>query len=136
MDTVEGNLMKIAELLIYGEADLNARYGIGGETFLSTTLWFRSWDFAIKLIENGAGVTYRAILTQALKQGAYAGAEGTVKAVLRFATHQSNPPYTPLAWAAGRNDADVVQQLIAQELIQPRRTSHPADVCRILFRSS
>jgi ankyrin repeat protein len=91
MAAVGSNLIDIAEMLMYGGADLNARYGTGGETILSTALWSRSWNFAIKLIGNGAAVTDRSALARALKYGAYEGAEGIVQAVLRFAKPGLSP---------------------------------------------
>jgi ankyrin repeat protein len=51
----EGRL-KIAESLMLGGVDLNARHGIGNETLLGKAMWYRRWDFAAKLIEQGADV--------------------------------------------------------------------------------
>jgi ankyrin repeat protein len=86
----EGRL-EIAESLMLGGADLNARYGIGKETLLGTAMWYRPWDFAAKLIEQGADIKGDASLVQILKPAAYEGAEDLVQQVLRAA----GPSYRP-----------------------------------------
>jgi hypothetical protein len=86
----EGRL-EIAESLMLGGADLNARYGIGKETLLGTAMWYRRWDFAAKLIEQGADIKGDASLVQILKPAAYEGAEDLVQQVLRAA----GPSYRP-----------------------------------------
>jgi ankyrin repeat protein len=162
---LDRNRMEIAELLMLGGADLNARYGIGKESLLSSALWYRRWDFATKLLEKGASAKGDTSLIHILKPIAYEGAEELVQLVLRAAgpspsrsveeadeaktasspaeAHKyktplhlalegrhhdiaahlissglginrlcGNPPYTPLEWTAGRNDVELVKQLI------------------------
>ncbi|KAF1940076.1 ankyrin [Clathrospora elynae] len=84
MTAVHENRMDIAELLMLGGADLNARYGIGSETLLSTALWYRNWEFAAKLMGKGAAVTH-TLLIQILKTAAHEGVEELVQAMLQLA---------------------------------------------------
>ncbi|KAH5079906.1 hypothetical protein HBH95_082530 [Parastagonospora nodorum] len=164
MAAVHMNRMDIAESIMLGGADLNAHY-MGEETLLTTALWHKRWNFAAKLLKNGAHGADQKQLTQALNSAAYEGADDLVRMMLQFVepgplqsilegheiltasspekSHKyktplhlalegrhsdiaadlisvglginqlcGNPPYTPLEWAAGRNEVDLVRQLI------------------------
>ncbi|EAT81475.2 hypothetical protein SNOG_10976 [Parastagonospora nodorum SN15] len=161
MAAVHMNRMDIAESIMLGGADLNAHY-MGEETLLTTALWHKRWNFAAKLLKNGAHGADQKQLTQALNSAAYEGADDLVRMMLQFVepgplqsilegheiltasspekSHKyktplhlalegrhsdiaadlisvglginqlcGNPPYTPLEWAAGRNEVDLIR---------------------------
>jgi ankyrin repeat protein len=82
MTALDKGRLGIAETLILGGADLHARYGIGTETLLSKAMWHWSWDFAAKLIDQGADAKNDTSLVQLLKPAAYEGAEELVQQIL------------------------------------------------------
>jgi ankyrin repeat protein len=91
MTALDKGRLGIAETLILGGADLHARYGVGNETLLSKAMWHRSWDFAAKLIDQGADAKNDTSLVQLLKPAAYEGAEELVQQILQVAGHRPSP---------------------------------------------
>jgi len=83
MTAIHMNRMDIAESIMLGGADLNARF-MGEETLLTAALYYKQWDFAAKLLKNGAHGADQKQLIEALKPAAYEGAEDLVKTMLQF----------------------------------------------------
>jgi ankyrin repeat protein len=89
---LDQNRMDIAEALMSGGADLNAFHGIGGETPLSTAIGYRRWEFALKLIERGSGLTDGTCLIQSMKHAASEGSEEVVRALLKLVDLDESSP--------------------------------------------